>query len=481
MTEYRFRDVNEALPALMLQVLSGEEVDSRGGKVREILFPHVVLTQPWRRDVVVPGRRVSAVAQIAETMWILAGRNDVAWLQHYLPRAADFSDDGTTWRGGYGPRLRNWQGEVDQLAHVVDLLRDDPLTRRAVISLYDPLIDADPGKDVPCNNWLHFLTRGGRLDLHVVIRSNDLMWGWSGINAYEWSALQEIVAGLVGTAVGELHFSVSSLHLYDRHWDRARQIAAETPAGESAKASPRFDSSGLSGDLSRFDEMVRVWFLLEGCLRETPGHPDTLSAVMGFPEPMLRGWLAVVGWWWSRDERFLEPYAETPLLASAYASPGAPRVSFLDYVTTLHADKHAVYGDSWKRRGEEGIQANIARKVDRLGVGGAGDTAADTVVDLLVYLVKYRLWLTDEEGELTPGGVGLRPRGKLSDQVQPVSELLARLDHGGPQEELDGAAEWLAAEFEALPLVTLATVDTVDGMLPVAYALAEQLWTGEQK
>ena len=60
--------------------------------------------------------------------------------------------------------------------------------------------------------------------------------------------------------------------------------------------------------------------------------------------------------------------------------------------------KHAAYGDSWKRRGETlGILANVARKVDRLGKTDEHETALDTAVDLLVYLVKYEAWLRDQE------------------------------------------------------------------------------------
>ena len=143
------------------------------------------LTEPQEAILTTPGRNVSLPAQIAETMWVLAGRNDVDWLSRYLPRAAEFADDGKHWRGGYGPRLRVWEamdsrGEyyVDQLAHIVRLLTEDSETRRAVFNIYNPAIDTEPGKDIPCNNWVHFLPRAGFLHAHVAIRSNDLFWGW---------------------------------------------------------------------------------------------------------------------------------------------------------------------------------------------------------------------------------------------------------------------------------------------------------------
>jgi len=102
-----------------------------------------------------------------------------------------------TWRGAYGPRLRNWFG-VDQVAAVFQLLRADHASRRAVINLFDPSRDFAQSKDVPCNNWLHFLIRDGHLVLNVVTRSNDIMWGFSGINTFEWSVLHEMMAFWLG-------------------------------------------------------------------------------------------------------------------------------------------------------------------------------------------------------------------------------------------------------------------------------------------
>jgi len=79
--------------------------------------------------------------------------------------------------------------------------------------------------------------------------------------------------------------------------------------------------------------------------------------------------------------------------------------AFVKFADNLHREKSAAYGDSWKKRGEQmAIMANIARKVDRLGAGTTDDeTSADTAVDLLIYLIKYRWWVKEQEGvELKP-------------------------------------------------------------------------------
>jgi len=95
--------------------------------------------------------------------------------------------------------------------------------------IYDPDRDFVESLDVPCNDALHFLIRDNKLHLLVFTRSNDIMWGWSGINSFEWSVLQRVMASILGVDVGQLTFTIGSLHLYQRHVKRARKIIDAAP------------------------------------------------------------------------------------------------------------------------------------------------------------------------------------------------------------------------------------------------------------
>lgn len=386
------KNADAALPSLMKNVLNGHVVKSRAGNTLELMHTTIVLGDPRQREILHPERKALYPAQIAETMWILAGRNDVEWLSHYLPRAAEFSDDGKVWRGGYGPRLR---GTEDPLLDVIDLLKKDPGTRRAVINIYDNREDlgAD-SKDIPCNTLLHFIRNdSGDLDLVVMVRSNDLMWGWSGINAFEWSAVLEIVAHYAGMLPGQLVFHQSSLHLYERSWAKAERIAARAEAvGDDVVWSPEFHSWG-----QRLDSLIKEWFRIEGLIRDGSKLTSAVE-ITSFPEPLMRSWLWVL-WSWQFG-KVAEPIEGTAQEMALTQSPGwdkratPPLTKMAAYIADLHERKDKAYGDSWKRRGEKvAIQANIARKVDRLGVSDDDETELDTATDLLVYLIKYRGWL----------------------------------------------------------------------------------------
>lgn len=468
----KYHNINEALPGLLGRLeAQGAEVGTRqGSRTKELTHVGVTLTQPRDRYITIPYRRANLAAQIAETMWVLSGREDIKWLSRYLPRAADFSDDGLTWRGAYGTRLRAWpseEGPVDQLHRLFDLLQEDPITRRAVATIYDPARDL-PGKgnrafkDIPCNNWLHFTSRLGELDLHVATRSNDIWWGWSGINAFEWSALQEIMAAMLGIGAGSLHFSITSLHLYDQHWRVADKVEGRDYNAPRCEPSPRFDASTIDHDWDQLDGLLGLWMYAEEQIRTGASPESTERLVEAFPEPMLKSWLRVIQWWWSGNHAYLREYQDTDLYAAMEASLQPKRdlshvhpvlemakeqqwnaVGVMDtsgvtlqpllppekwdaaivkpkweVLAELHAEKHAAYGDSWKRRGEMlGIMANIARKVDRLSVGAStqDETQTDTAADLLIYAIKYRLWLMDNGSPSPLGGlfqVNLRDLGE---------------------------------------------------------------------
>lgn len=456
---YEFNTLTQALPLVFGHLLKdGEEVGSRNGRTKELAFAGITIADGTSREILIPGRKHNLAAQIAETMWVLSGRNDMEFLTRYLPRATDYSDDGLTWRGAYGPRLRNYgENDLDQVEHVVNLLRASPATRQAVVNIYDADVDTQPGLDIPCNDFLHFLSRNGNLDLHIFVRSNDAMWGWSGINVFEWSSLLEIVAGMVGLNVGALHFSVSSFHLYEQHWEKAQQIADQDYATGWLKPSPRFDPTGVD-DGESLHAMTHMWFIAEQAIRE-----GTLASryVEDFPEPMLQSWLRVLQWWWTGDQGYLAPLLGTMLYESAMLAvqPKADKfdkfletalelmktpLPLIDRIVALHNEKDAAYGDSWCKRGEMlGIMANIARKVDRLGGGETADeTSLDTAMDLFVYLAKYKAWI----------GTGGTPDLDLSNEIMREVAAVVGVPSTG---KIDYLIEHIKTEFDMLEEVVM--------------------------
>jgi thymidylate synthase len=218
---------NELYSEVCRVVLSqGRRAAPRGMATTELLGAHLCLTAPRRRFVTVPpARLLNPAFAVAEALWILSGSDD-SWIFTYNRNLRQYADNGRL-QGAYGPRLRRWRGEVDQLHRVRALLIRDPDSRQAVIQIYDPQLDTRGHRDVPCTLNYRFFLRDGRLDMHTTMRSNDV---WLGLpyDLFTATLLQELVAGWLGAEVGAYHHHVDSLHLYAQHYDGAAQVSTST-------------------------------------------------------------------------------------------------------------------------------------------------------------------------------------------------------------------------------------------------------------
>ncbi|WP_328869654.1 thymidylate synthase [Streptomyces sp. NBC_00287] len=219
MTTLSADSVAELFAGALALAQNGEPVSPRGMQTREVLDVHMTLTQPRARLLHAPPTRVLNPAfAVAETVWHLSG-SDAPWIFGYNSKLRQYADDGVL-RGAYGPRMRNWAGHVDQLRRVVEILKEDPDSRRAVIQLYDPSQDAAGHKDVPCTLGFRFHLRAGRLHMATTMRGQDV---WIGMpyDLFFTTTLHELVAGWLGAELGPHHHHVGSLHIYERDLPQA--------------------------------------------------------------------------------------------------------------------------------------------------------------------------------------------------------------------------------------------------------------------
>lgn len=126
------------------------------------------------------------------------------------------------------PPSRRWvkQGEsygtriTAQLPILVEELKRDPASRRAVALILRPQDLAQNQMSYFCTVELQFLIRAHCLDMHVKMRSND---AWHGLcyNLFQFGQLQATLARVLEVDLGRYYHIVSSMHLYERHWEKA--------------------------------------------------------------------------------------------------------------------------------------------------------------------------------------------------------------------------------------------------------------------
>lgn len=211
------RNAQLALPeGLKLLQAHGERRESRAGDV--LVHPGPVTTlyqRPRERVMFWPERDANPFFHFYESLWMLAGRNDLAPLSRIVKRMETFSDDGETLHGAYGHRWRVHFG-FDQLGHIIQALKDNPEDRRNVLQMWDANVDLGrDGRDVPCNTQVYFSRDGGgALDMTVCCRSNDIIWGAYGANVVHFSMLQEYMAAGIGCEVGRYWQISNNYHAY---------------------------------------------------------------------------------------------------------------------------------------------------------------------------------------------------------------------------------------------------------------------------
>lgn len=211
----------------------GYVTDSRNGSCYELEDVDFYLTSPRNRHLCLNGRKNNIFATMAETIWVLAGKDKIdPVMTFFLPRSRDYSDDGETWRGAYGPRIFNG----NQIRNVIEQFSSDGKhTRRACMTIWRPDMDTvdnifyESTKDIPCSTALWFWIRDNKFNCKLQMRSNDALWGASAINIFEFTVLQEIIFSIVREMYPEIelgyyHHSAISSHLYEKTCKQARDV-----------------------------------------------------------------------------------------------------------------------------------------------------------------------------------------------------------------------------------------------------------------
>lgn len=190
-------------------------------------------------------RRLSWKFMAAEALWIMTASNKVMDIAPWNKRIADYSDDGETFFGAYGPKIHN------QIYWVAWLLAHDPGTRQAVINIWREDINGYGNwttqqnrpipKDVPCSLNLQWLIRNNEIHCIYNMRSSDIWLGWP-YDIFNMTMVTIKLLGLIAEIqhqnipkgespsykpaykLGPLHWSAGSSHLYERDRKKANAI-----------------------------------------------------------------------------------------------------------------------------------------------------------------------------------------------------------------------------------------------------------------
>lgn len=157
---------------------------------------------------------------IHELIWFLKGGTNVRYLQENGVRIwNEWADENGDLGPVYGAQWRSWPApdgtRIDQLAQIIQEIRDDPDSRRLVVSAWN-VADLDRMALQPCHTLFQFHVADGRLSCQLYQRSADLFLGVP-FNIASYAILTSMVAQATGHEPGDFVHTFGDAHIYLNH------------------------------------------------------------------------------------------------------------------------------------------------------------------------------------------------------------------------------------------------------------------------
>jgi thymidylate synthase len=196
----------------------GKEAAPRGMKTREIEDAVIRIDNVFNTLPLEVGRGTVPGIGAVEACQLLAGVTVPDLVISVGPQFANYAEDNGLFHGAYGPRTA---GQYDIL---IERLQQDPDTRQAVVTIWNPQLDLQAQKrDYPCTILHQFRIRDNKLNMSVYMRSNDV-WLGAAYDFFQFTRVQIAMASVLGIEPGKYVHHVGSLHIYEQHYESADKL-----------------------------------------------------------------------------------------------------------------------------------------------------------------------------------------------------------------------------------------------------------------
>ncbi len=179
---------------------------------------------------------------IYELLWFLKGDTNIKYLTDNKVRIwNEWADENGDLGPVYGAQWRNWNGDdIDQISIVIDQIKNNPDSRRMIVTAWNPSVLPLGGKTFsenvaegraalpPCHAWFQFYVANGKLSCQMYQRSADIFLGVP-FNIASYALLTMMIAQVTGLKPGEFIHTLGDAHIYLNHLDQVKLQLSREP------------------------------------------------------------------------------------------------------------------------------------------------------------------------------------------------------------------------------------------------------------
>lgn len=211
---------------------NGADKSDRTGTGTRSLFGYQMRFDLSKGFPLLTTKKLHLKSIIYELLWFIRGETNVRWLQEHGVKIWDeWADENGDLGPVYGSQWRSWPApdgrHIDQLAAVVESIRNKPDSRRHIVTAWNPA-EVDSMALPPCHCLFQFYVANGKLSCQLYQRSADTFLGVP-FNIASYALLTHMMAQVTGLEVGDFVHSFGDVHLYNNHFEQARLQLTREP------------------------------------------------------------------------------------------------------------------------------------------------------------------------------------------------------------------------------------------------------------
>ncbi|MEM7068017.1 MAG: thymidylate synthase [Pseudomonadota bacterium] len=213
---------------------NGTDRGDRTGTGTRSVFGHQMRFDLGDGFPVLTTKKLHLRSIIIELLWFLRGETNIKWLKENGVSIWDeWADENGELGPVYGYQWRSWPnpegGTVDQIKNLVKSLRENPNSRRHIVSAWNPA-QVDDMALPPCHCLFQFYVADGKLSCQLYQRSADIFLGVP-FNIASYALLTQMLAQVCDLEVGDFVHTFGDAHIYNNHFEQAREQLSREPYG----------------------------------------------------------------------------------------------------------------------------------------------------------------------------------------------------------------------------------------------------------